>query len=74
MTKQELKEKISTRLVFWDIVMESMKEMPGMDVENYRIKILTVFLGDGPITTLSYEKEGNRLKLWFFYFLCPEML
>lgn len=65
MTKQELKEKISARLDFWGTVMEAMKEMPDMDVENYRVKILTVFLGDGPITTLSYEKEGNRLKIWF---------
>lgn len=65
MTKQELKEKINARLDFWGTVMESMKEMPDMDVENYRVKILTVFLGGGPITTLSYEKEGNRLKIWF---------
>ena len=65
MKKQELKEKISARLDFWGTVMEAMKEMPDMDVENYRVKILTVFLGDGPITTLSYEKEGNRLKIWF---------
>ena len=65
MTKQELKEKIIDRLDFWGTVMEAMKEMPDMDVENYRVKILTVFLGDGPITTLSYEKEGDRLKIWF---------
>ena len=45
--------------------MEAMKEMPDMDFENYRVKILTVFLGGGPIATLSYEKEGNRLKIWF---------
>lgn len=65
MTKQELKEKISARLDFWGTAMEAMKEMPDMDFENYRVKILTVFLGNGPITTLSYEKEGNRLKIWF---------
>ena len=65
MTKQELKAKISARLDFWGTVMEAMKEMPDMDIENYGVKILTVFLGDGPITTLSYEKEGNRLKIWF---------
>lgn len=65
MTKQELKEKISVRLDFWGTAMEAMKEIPDMDFENYRVKILTVFLGGGPISTLSYEKEGNRLKIWF---------
>lgn len=65
MTKQELKEKISVRLDFWGTAMEAMKEIPDMDFENYRLKILTVFLGSGPLATLSYEKEGNRLKIWF---------
>lgn len=65
MTKQELKEKISARLDFWGTAMEAIKEIPDMDFEKYSIKILTVFLGSGPISTLSYEKEGNRLKIWF---------
>ena len=65
MTKQELKEKISNRLDYCGTVMEAMKEMPEMEWENYKVRLLTIFLGDGPISSLTYEKEGNRLKLWF---------
>lgn len=65
MTKQELKEKITNRLDYCGTVMEALKEVPEMEWENYKVRLLTIFLGDGPISSLTYEKEGNRLKLWF---------
>lgn len=64
MTKEELRDKIIDRINFGGEVMDSTAQAQGEVWQNYDIRILTVYCGEEPITSLRYELEGEKLKVW----------
>ena len=64
MTFEELRAKIYDRIQFGDGVM---RELNGDDIENYNIRLLTLFDDPDektPFLQLRYELKGDTFRVW----------